>query len=483
MAFVIACVDWLRTHDAHNQEGLFRKAGAEDRVSALQKQVAYASDFKFDDDEDPHNIATLLKRYFRAMRTPLLTYELYDLWIACDEANTDQERFDDVFKTLGLLEDRSKQMLKIVMEYLHQVSLSSDVNKMTATNLAIVFSPNLLKPIKDDPLTLISDASHATNTVACLITSYKDFFEDKRLEEPVAEAEKKDLVANLRERYSLHRVNTSLEIGKICETLSADIAEKRQKHVAKTIRNGSLASISLDLLHAHSESAESHEGPSATSEHTRLESASLLEALMVQDISSSDSDSSEDADIIETEDKESIDENDNEEEDAYDREGSDREEKQSSGEEGPIINEEDTGGDEKHSDGDSEEGKSQITTDAPEGQSDTDNDGDTRVKRAASYAPPRPLPRSIPPKIDAQEPQETSLTRRSSVNAPSRPPQPSPRCPHYLPNTISTHTDKTRTNSEPKPKQNRSVKALPTSITRKHQLLSQTNPDETTNTK
>lgn len=42
------------------------------------------------------------------------------------------------------------------MKFLHEVSQHSAKNFMTPQNLAIVFAPNLIRPRKEDPMTLIS---------------------------------------------------------------------------------------------------------------------------------------------------------------------------------------------------------------------------------------------------------------------------------------------------------------------------------------
>jgi hypothetical protein len=41
-------------------------------------------DYQFPENEDDHVIATLLKRFFRDMKSPLLTHDLYDTFIGAD---------------------------------------------------------------------------------------------------------------------------------------------------------------------------------------------------------------------------------------------------------------------------------------------------------------------------------------------------------------------------------------------------------------
>jgi len=41
-------------------------------------------EYNFENDDDDHLVATLLKRFFRDMKTPLLTFDLYDTFIGAD---------------------------------------------------------------------------------------------------------------------------------------------------------------------------------------------------------------------------------------------------------------------------------------------------------------------------------------------------------------------------------------------------------------
>lgn len=54
-------------------------------------------------------------------------------------------------------------VLRYIMEFLHQVSLRSEKNHMNASNLAVVFGPNLIWP-KDDQVSLASLAPINTFT-------------------------------------------------------------------------------------------------------------------------------------------------------------------------------------------------------------------------------------------------------------------------------------------------------------------------------
>lgn len=55
---------------------------------SLLNNITYLGEYSYRDDEDVHTVATLLKRYFREMQAPILTFELYPTFIAADSEVT-----------------------------------------------------------------------------------------------------------------------------------------------------------------------------------------------------------------------------------------------------------------------------------------------------------------------------------------------------------------------------------------------------------
>lgn len=107
------------------------------------------ANYKFSKEEDIHTIATLLKRYLREMKDPLLTFKHYCDFIAADGTsrlhftglllnrigrwivallcshaldNQDAEaRFKDVVAALTLIPKANYELLKELMLFLHKV--------------------------------------------------------------------------------------------------------------------------------------------------------------------------------------------------------------------------------------------------------------------------------------------------------------------------------------------------------------------------
>jgi len=83
---------------------------------------------------------------------------------------------EKVKSVLKLLPIGNRITVKYLVRFLSHVSKSSDVNKMTPSNIAIVFSPNLLKPIGDDVCMQIDDTPYSNKLMELFVTYYDEIF-------------------------------------------------------------------------------------------------------------------------------------------------------------------------------------------------------------------------------------------------------------------------------------------------------------------
>uniref|UniRef100_A0A8C2X9A9 Rho GTPase activating protein 1 n=1 Tax=Cyclopterus lumpus TaxID=8103 RepID=A0A8C2X9A9_CYCLU len=97
----------------------------------------------FTEMEDIHLAAVILKTFLRELPEPLLTFQLYNDVVNFSSVSSDgQVAF---MKTLvESLPEENYTSLRFLITFLAQVSANSEVNKMTNSNLAVVFGPNLL---------------------------------------------------------------------------------------------------------------------------------------------------------------------------------------------------------------------------------------------------------------------------------------------------------------------------------------------------
>lgn len=137
------CVDSLSITGMIDTEGIFRRAGNYARINELKQKVNKGEkvDLK---SVDAYVVAGLLKAFFRDLTEPLLTYDLYDEIVAF-LTWPKEDRSRNVKQILReKLPEANYELFKYLVEFLVKVMECEDLNKMTSSNLAIVFGPNLL---------------------------------------------------------------------------------------------------------------------------------------------------------------------------------------------------------------------------------------------------------------------------------------------------------------------------------------------------
>ena len=139
-------------------EGLYRLSGSAARQKVMRKEMDCHGDFSsLSVRPSVLDVAALLKQFLRELPQPVVP-RIYHSLLA--SAFSSGERLQNMTLCLLLLPQDHLASLSFLMRHLSKVAQSSNVNKMTATNLAIVLSPNLL-PVQDS----LSLPSHAQTKV------------------------------------------------------------------------------------------------------------------------------------------------------------------------------------------------------------------------------------------------------------------------------------------------------------------------------
>lgn len=124
-------------------EGIFRRSANVTLVKDVQLKYNSGASVSFRDMEDVHLAAVILKTFLRELPEPLLTYQLYNDIVNFSSVSSDSQA--EVMKSLvESLPEENYASLRYLITFLAQVSANSEVNKMTNSNLAVVFGPNLL---------------------------------------------------------------------------------------------------------------------------------------------------------------------------------------------------------------------------------------------------------------------------------------------------------------------------------------------------
>ncbi|RXG61813.1 Rho GTPase-activating protein 1 [Armadillidium vulgare] len=139
-------ITFLDHPDALETEGLFRRSSSAPVVKMVQEKFNRGETVAFNFDTDIHTAAVIIKTFLRELQEPLMTFDLYDEIIQFQSLSKSERHSSLKQIVLEKLPEDNYLVLKFLINFLSKVMDRSDLNKMTASNLAVVFGPNLVWP-------------------------------------------------------------------------------------------------------------------------------------------------------------------------------------------------------------------------------------------------------------------------------------------------------------------------------------------------
>lgn len=126
-------------------EGIFRRSARVQLIKDIQKLYNLGKPVNFEQYNDVHVPAVILKTFLRELPEPLLTFRVYSqvLEITKVESSLRVSRCKQMVESLP---EHNFLVAKYLLCFLHMVSQESLSNRMSASNLACVFGVNLLWP-------------------------------------------------------------------------------------------------------------------------------------------------------------------------------------------------------------------------------------------------------------------------------------------------------------------------------------------------
>ncbi|XP_066181332.1 rho GTPase-activating protein 29 isoform X6 [Sylvia atricapilla] len=189
---------------ALNVKGIYRVNGAKSRVEKLCQAFENGKDLVELSELYAHDISNVLKLYLRQLPEPLILFRLYNEFIGlAKESQTASEELDakqaspkaktrqslciELNRIIIKIKDLLKQLpvpnyntLQYLIGHLHRVAEQCDENKMSASNLGIIFGPTLIRPRQTDATVSLSslvDYPYQARVVELLITYYEKIFD------------------------------------------------------------------------------------------------------------------------------------------------------------------------------------------------------------------------------------------------------------------------------------------------------------------
>jgi hypothetical protein len=166
-----------------NVEGLFRVPGNKNDVEATKQSYDNDNFPNLHVIQDDHTLAGLLKLCLRQLPEPIMTYNKYNEFIGTCDVLDREVRLQRLKTSIAGLPPSNQGFLEYLMCFLHRVTLQSDKNLMTPKNLAIVFAPNVLRPLVESVQSIMTDSQLCLQVVELLISSAYDIWPPVKLVE------------------------------------------------------------------------------------------------------------------------------------------------------------------------------------------------------------------------------------------------------------------------------------------------------------
>lgn len=150
---VTACCNYIEAKGL-DAFGIYRLNGVASAITRLRlifdegqvpKEMEDNQDFT--GVTDIHAVGSLIKRYFRELPNPLLTFSLHDAFIATvrDDSLDEETRIIEIRNLIISLPPPHWRTLRFLIRHFSYAAQFADKTGMTKRNLAIVWAPNLLR--------------------------------------------------------------------------------------------------------------------------------------------------------------------------------------------------------------------------------------------------------------------------------------------------------------------------------------------------
>ncbi|KAK7161304.1 hypothetical protein R3I94_004092 [Phoxinus phoxinus] len=140
---VVRCmVEYLEKHGLR-QEGLFRVNGSVRTVDSLRLRFDGGEEVDLHREADAFAVASLLKQFLRDLPEGLIHPSIHNPLVQLHQESDEDDFCKDLCELLRQLPDIHYSLLHYLCHFLSQVEEEHAHNRMTATNLATVFGPNV----------------------------------------------------------------------------------------------------------------------------------------------------------------------------------------------------------------------------------------------------------------------------------------------------------------------------------------------------
>ena len=151
-------------------EGLYRKSGVSSKIKELQRKMNELGEIDYE-SYNVHVLTNVLKTFLRDLPEPLLTFDRYDDFLRAADLSDDSDRVQTLLSLIKKLPPAHHALLERLVFHLARVAQREEYNRMSASSLAIVFSPCVLRTNRPLPAQdSLNDISRQTKCIETIIT-------------------------------------------------------------------------------------------------------------------------------------------------------------------------------------------------------------------------------------------------------------------------------------------------------------------------
>jgi len=153
-------------------EGLYRKSGVSSKIKELQRKMNEPATEEIDYEHyNVHVLTNVLKTFLRDLPEPLFTFDRYDDFLRAADLSEDTDRVQTLLSLIKKLPPAHHALLERIVFHLARVAQREEYNRMSASSLAIVFAPCVLRTNRPLPAQdSLNDISRQTKCMETIIT-------------------------------------------------------------------------------------------------------------------------------------------------------------------------------------------------------------------------------------------------------------------------------------------------------------------------
>lgn len=167
-------------HGGLDSEGIFRLSASADTVTSIRQRLEAYDWTALESIDSPHTSAALLKAFLRDLTEPVIPFTLYDRCIELgkglmvgEKGEEQRGELKDIIQSIPTL---NRRVLFHILSFLSVVSsaVHSSTNRMTRTNLSIVFAPSVLRGATVDPVLMLAETKFATPFLCWMMEGFEE---------------------------------------------------------------------------------------------------------------------------------------------------------------------------------------------------------------------------------------------------------------------------------------------------------------------